>query len=131
MVIKFKIMKKLLLTMAFALCLLTINAQKLYTFHNVTGYWNKTYQKWDYGDGRDAKITFELVGDYLTATDNALSKYYLTEIIEEEDGFFSSRAIDERGRDCTIMISNNDYGVDKIAILYLEIGILYEYWFYF
>jgi len=133
MVIKFKIMKNLLFTMAFALCLLKINAQKLKTFHNVTAHWNTTYKTWDFDDGRDANITFELVGDYLIATDDAHSKYLLVEVKEDDDdSFFEAEAIDERGIYCTIMISNNTNGVDKIAIMYGgSNSVLYEYWFFF
>lgn len=117
--------------MAFALCLLTINAQKLYTFHNVTMYWNHATKQWDYNRQSDAKITFEMAGDYLIANDAAHSRYYLTEIVDESDGFFSCKAIDENGRSCVIMISNNDEGVDKIAIMYGDTDVLHEYWFYF
>lgn len=116
--------------MAFALCLLTINAQKMETFHNVIGYWNKSTEKWNYDNGHDARITFELQGDYLIADDEANSRYFLYEVKDSEDeNFFEVDAVDERGVYCTIMISNNNNGVDKIAIIYSSR--LYEYWFFF
>jgi hypothetical protein len=125
-------MKKILLVLGFTLSLLTINAQEINTFHNVIGYWNKTYDRWEFDEGRDVKIKFELNGDYLTATDGANSKYLLIEVTEDGDNFFSVEAIDERGIYCTIMISNNTNGVDKLAIMYSgNKAILYEYWFFF
>lgn len=125
-------MKKLIITLGFTLSLLTINAQKINTFHNVIGHWNKTYERWDFDGGRDAKITFELNGDYLIANDDANSKYIMVSVLEEEDNFFSYEAIDERGRYCTIMIANNVNSVDKLAIMYHgDNAIMYEYWFFF
>jgi hypothetical protein len=125
-------MKKLLLTLGFTLFLFIINAQTINSFHNVIGRWNKLYDRWDYDDGRDVKISFELNGSYLTATDGANSKYLLIEVTEDDGNFFSVEAIDERGLYCTIMISNNTNGVDKLAIMYPgDKGILYEYWFFF
>jgi hypothetical protein len=125
-------MKKLILSMSMALCL-NVNAQKMETFHNSIAHWNTTYKTWDFDEGRDANITFELQGDYLIANDDAHSKYFLYEVKDSEDeDFFEVDAIDERGIYCTIMISNNDNGVDKIAIIYGgKNSVLYEYWFFF
>jgi hypothetical protein len=125
-------MRNFLLTLGFAFCLFTISAQKINTFHNVVGYWNSTYERWDFDGGRDVKITFELTGKYLIANDGNNSKYLLVEVTEETDDFFSVEAIDERGHYCTIMIANNTNGVDKLAIMYGgDGGLLYEYWFFF
>lgn len=126
-------MKKIIILIAFSLFLIKTNAQKLKTFHNVTAHWNTTYKTWDFDDGRDANITFELVGSSLIADDDAHSKYLLIEVKDSDDeSFFEAEAIDERGIYCTIMISNNTNGVDKIAIMYGgKNSVLYEYWFFF
>lgn len=124
-------MKKLLLILLM-LVTLNVGAQKMETFHNVTGHWNTFDKTWDFDEGRDAKITFELKGDYLVADDIAKSKYLLLKVTEDDGAFFSVEAMDERGIYCTIMISNNDNGVDKIAIVYGgKNSVLYEYWFFF
>jgi hypothetical protein len=125
-------MKKIFIAIGITLCF-NANSQKMETFHNTIAHWNKTYKTWDFDEGRDAEITFELSGDYLIANDEAHSKYFLYDFKDSDiENFFEVDAIDERGIYCTIMISNNTNGVDKIAIIYGgNNSVLYEYWFFF
>lgn len=124
-------MNKLVTTIAFVLLMIAVNAQKLSTFHCTVLDWNSYTSDWEERSQYDSKIDFEMKGDYLTATDKGNSRYLITNIRDEEDNFFSCDAIDEKGIECVIMISDNKYGVDKIAIMYSCKGLLFEYWFYF
>jgi hypothetical protein len=99
------------------------------TFYSVIGRWDRVDGEWVFEEGNYTDITFSINNNVIRADDRANSVYFISSVIDQEEYFLSYNAVDEKGRECVIMISDNE-GVDKMAIIYVGMDLIYEYWFY-
>lgn len=114
------------------MCSFSAKAQPMVinTFYSAIGTWDSYDKDWVFEDGNYTNIVFTINDNVIRADDKANSVYFITSTIDQEEYFLSYNAVDENGRKCVIMISDND-GVDKMAIMYGGSDLLFEYWFYF
>jgi hypothetical protein len=120
---------KLLLILFLTMTLNVFSQQTIKTFASEIGDWDAYNREWVWSNKSYANINFTLNGSVLRATDKANSTYYVIEILEEEDGFISWSSVDESGKDCILMMRNNEVGVDYLLIMYN--GLAFRYSFYF
>lgn len=124
-------MRKLIFTATLMMCSFTMKAQPLLieTFYSVIGRWDRVDGEWLFEEGNYTDITFSINNNVIRADDRANSVYFISSVIDQEEYFLSYNAVDEKGRECVIMISDNE-GIDKMAIIYVGMDLIYEYWFY-
>jgi hypothetical protein len=99
-------MKKIILTLLITATTLFTSAQStIETYAFEVGNWNTYTKKWDWGQIKPCNVTFILFGNSIVSNDLAKSTYYTYQTITSEYPNASWKALDEKRRECMILMS--------------------------
>ena len=99
-------MRKTILTMLITATTLFTSAQTtIETYLFEVGNWNTRTKKWDWKPSAECNVRFLLQGNAIISNDLANSTYYTYETVSMEYPNASWKALDEKRRECMIIMS--------------------------
>jgi hypothetical protein len=118
--------KLLLFIFSVIISLSSLSQSTINSFANQVGDWSYYYRDWIWGDFNKANISFVIQRNVIIANDKNKSTYTTLDVLFEDDYSISWNAIDERGRECTVMMSVVN-GYNCLLIIYPTMCLRYYY----